>query len=85
MCSQNVQISMEVFKKMIELVDAIDPRGCCKEFQEIHKEVKKELYEKKRKIRNREAYSEIMKAQSEIEKNEARENYVMTKKLPVGF
>ena len=76
---KKIQIPFTTFLAVEMLLQEIDVATLSKDAQMMHYVVCKELAEKKDRVRNRQAYTAIIHAQSEDEKQAAYENYRLTK------
>ena len=79
---KNIQISFTTFMTLITLI-GIDVNHLSDEDAEALKIAREELKDKKKRIRNRQAYRAITHAQTPEEKQAAFENYHHTKELAI--
>lgn len=80
---KNVQIPYMVLMAAIEVLNSIDKNTLPENIRSKYDLVHRELYEKRSRIRNRFAYSDIIQAQSEDDREAARDNYLKTKELSI--
>jgi len=81
--SKTVKISFAVFMTIIEILNCIDKNSLPENIRPKYDLVYRELYKKRSKIRNRLAYSDIVQAPTDEERDAARDNYHKTKEMSI--
>jgi hypothetical protein len=82
---QNVQIPMILLFRIIEHLDSLDIYEYDQHFQDNHREIMNDLYNKEKKVFLRIAYSEMIYANSEDGKHTALINYLTKKSEIYGY
>jgi len=79
---KKVQISFMAVIGIIEFLERIDASTLSSEDREAYEYIRRELLEKKSKVRNRQAYTAIVHATGD-DKQAALESYLQTKQLKI--
>lgn len=78
-----IQIPFTTFLAADLLLQEIDANLLSQDAQAVYQIVRKELADKKDRIRNRMAFTAVIYAQNEEERQAAYENYHMTKRFSI--
>ena len=78
---KKVQISLEVFHKIIAFMECCDTSDCDPDFKQLYRDIYSCLIEKRDSMELRESYAKVVFAGDEAQKKEALAAYLEQKEL----